>query len=246
MSSPVLQIFGFCFIFFILYHFAPKAREYIFDFYAVIFVCLCLYLVFLSALALSAACGGTSPARVGGSPLRRFAPALPEGEPSLRPWAEENFVVRRSFYHFSLPQTLQRLTQVRLPPPRGGGGTALCAVTERGGSHACGGTNSDRVQRTKQGAVSGAALHFSQGHSCPRGKVAKRKRGWRAAHKGGETERATKKAPVSGRSRVCIIFVKKNNGQPGRVTPGWPAGSGCGCGGPASQGPGRSRRRWAR
>ena len=41
VSSPVLQIFGFCFIFFILYHFAPKAREYIFDFYAVIFVCLC-------------------------------------------------------------------------------------------------------------------------------------------------------------------------------------------------------------
>ena len=30
------------------------------------------------------------------------------------------------------------------------------------GSHACGGTNSDRVQRTKQGAVSGAALRFLQ------------------------------------------------------------------------------------
>ena len=39
-----------------------------------------------------------SPARVGGSPLRRFAPALPEGEPSLRPWTEKNFVVRRTFF----------------------------------------------------------------------------------------------------------------------------------------------------
>ena len=178
MSRPDLQIFGFCFIFFILYHFAPQAREYIFDFYAVNSVCLCLYLVFLSALALSAACGGTSPARVGGSPLRRFAPALPEGEPSLRPWTAENFVVRRSFL-LCLTTNFAKIDAGTLASPRGGGGTALCAVTERGGSHACGDTNSDRVQRTKQGAVSGAALHFSQGHSCPRGKVAKRKRGWR-------------------------------------------------------------------
>ena len=53
----------------------------------------------LSVLALSAACGGTSPARVGGSPLSLAAlagvsPALPRGEPSLRPWTEVNFVVR--------------------------------------------------------------------------------------------------------------------------------------------------------
>ena len=45
----------------------------------------------LSVLALSAACGGTSPARVGGSPLSLAAlagvsTALPQGEPSLRPW----------------------------------------------------------------------------------------------------------------------------------------------------------------
>src|SRR5699024_9259282 len=37
-----------------------------------------------------------SPARVGGSPLRRFAPALPRGEPSVRPWTETNFVVRQT------------------------------------------------------------------------------------------------------------------------------------------------------
>ena len=46
-------------------------------------------------------------------------PALPEGEPSARPWTEENFVVRRSFFGFSLPQTLPRLTQVHLAPPAG-------------------------------------------------------------------------------------------------------------------------------
>ena len=65
-----------------------------------------------------------SPARVGGSPLSLAAlagvsPALPEGEPSVRPWAKENFVVRRSFFSFALPQTLPKLTQVRLPPPAG-------------------------------------------------------------------------------------------------------------------------------
>ena len=43
-------------------------------------------------------------------------------------------------------------------------------------SHACGGTNGDRVQRTKQGAVSGAALRFLQRHSCLKQKSAKRKR----------------------------------------------------------------------
>ena len=53
----------------------------------------------LFVLALSAACGGTSPARVGGSPLSLAAragvsPALPEGEPSLRPLAKGKFVVR--------------------------------------------------------------------------------------------------------------------------------------------------------
>ena len=47
-----------------------------------------------SVFAPSAACGGTSPARVGGSPLSLAAlagvsPALPEGEPSLRPWTEK-------------------------------------------------------------------------------------------------------------------------------------------------------------
>ena len=71
-----------------------------------------------------------SPARVGGSPLSLAAlagvsPALPEGEPSLRPWAKENFVVRRSFFSFSLPQTLPKPTQVRLPPPRGRWHSAL-------------------------------------------------------------------------------------------------------------------------
>ena len=85
-----------------------------------------IYAVFCSpsVFALSAACGGTSPARVGGSPLSLAAlsgvsPALPEGEPSVRPWAKENFVVRRSFYYFALPQTLPKSTQVRLPPPAG-------------------------------------------------------------------------------------------------------------------------------
>ena len=45
---------------------------------------------------LSLASLDSSPARVGASPLRRFAPALPRGEPSIRPWVESNFVVRQT------------------------------------------------------------------------------------------------------------------------------------------------------
>ena len=126
--------------------------------------------------ALVSACKNRSAAPLTAPCFVRWTRSLfvpPEGEPSLRPWTERNFVVRRSFFIFSLPQTLSRLTQVHLPPPAGaveptassgrnreaklaqrstfhkgiharwekwlsarGGGTALCAVTERGASSA--------------------------------------------------------------------------------------------------------------
>ena len=49
----------------------------------------------------------SSPVNVGASPLSLAAlagvsPALPQGEPSLRPWTEENFVVRRTFLRLFL------------------------------------------------------------------------------------------------------------------------------------------------
>ena len=131
-------------------------------------------------------------------PSQALRASSPGGRAKFTPVGRGKLCGKTKFLPLFLTTNFAKIDAGTLASPRGGGGTALCAVTERGGSHACGGTNSDRVQRTKQGAVSGAALHFSQGHSCPRGKVAKRKRGWRAAHKGGETERATKKRPFPG------------------------------------------------
>ena len=72
--------------------------------------------------ALVSACKNRSAAPLTAPCFVRWTRSLfvpPEGEPSSRPWAEENFVVRRTFFSFALPQTLQRLTQVRLPPPAG-------------------------------------------------------------------------------------------------------------------------------
>ena len=79
---------------------------------------------FLFVLALSAACGGTSPARVGGSPLSLAAlagvsPALPEGEPSARPWTEANFVVRRTFLRLRLATDFAAIDAGTLGSPRG-------------------------------------------------------------------------------------------------------------------------------
>ena len=61
-----------------------------------------------------------SPARVGGSPLRRCAPALPEGEPSARPWTEENFVVRRTFLRLCLTTNFAVIDAGTLGSSRGG------------------------------------------------------------------------------------------------------------------------------
>ena len=56
------------------------------------------------------------------------------------------------------------------------------AVPRRKNRLSARGKHSDRVRWTKQGAVFGAALQFSQGRSCgPQGKLAKRKR---TAHRG--------------------------------------------------------------
>ena len=70
---------------------------------------------------------------------------------------------------------------------------------ERGGSPACGGTNSDRVQRTKQGAVSGAALQFLQAPPLVR------RKNWLSARGAGMTERAIARRGglwYNGRSHV--------------------------------------------
>ena len=51
-------------------------------------------------------------------PCGRLA-SSPGGRAKFTPVDRENFVVRRSFFSFALPQTLPKLTQVHLPPPAG-------------------------------------------------------------------------------------------------------------------------------
>ena len=69
----------------------------------------------------------------------------PQGEASASSFSGQKFVVRRSFFELLLTTYLTVYHGLTLGSPRGG-------------------TNSDRVLRTKQGAVSGAALWFLQAH----------------------------------------------------------------------------------
>ena len=87
-------------------------------------------------------------------PCGRLA-SSPGGRAKFTPVDREKLCGKTKFFLLCLITNFAEIDAGTLASPRGGGGTALCAVTERGGSHVYGGTNSDRVQRTKQGAVSG-------------------------------------------------------------------------------------------
>ena len=92
--------------------------------------------------ALVSACKNRSAAPLTAPCFVRWTRSLfvpPEGEPSLRPWAWENFVVRRSFL-LCLTTNFAKIDAGTLASPRGGGGTALCAVTERAKNRPCGAT----------------------------------------------------------------------------------------------------------
>ena len=60
--------------------------------------------------------------------------ALPEGEPSARPWTEANFVVRRTFLRLCLTTNFAAIDAGTLGSPRGGAVMPLCGMTERGAS----------------------------------------------------------------------------------------------------------------
>ena len=132
-------------------------------------------------------------------PCGRLA-SSPGGRAKFTPVDREKLCGKTKFFQLCLTTNFAKTDAGTLASPRGGGGTALCAVTERGGSHACGGTNSDRVQRTKQGAVSGAALRFLQAPTTARRKNRLSARG---AVERSETERAKswRAAPERGLSK---------------------------------------------
>ena len=58
--------------------------------------------------------------------------ALPEGEPSARPWTEANFVVRRTFLRLCLTTNFAAIDAGTLGSPRGG--AVERSETERGAS----------------------------------------------------------------------------------------------------------------
>ena len=60
------------------------------------------------------------------------------------------------------------------------------------------GKHSDRVLRTKQGAVFGAVLQFLQGHSCPQKKLVKHKRTAVCFLRGRDDARSKNRAPQPG------------------------------------------------
>ena len=112
-----------------------------------------------------------------GSPLSLAAlagvsPALPQGEPSLRPWAGRGKPCGKiNFSLLCLTTNFAKIDAGTLASPRGGGGTALCAVTERGGSHACGTAQLRRCLRQKQPKRSrGSGLSFARAQRRPKQK----------------------------------------------------------------------------
>ena len=123
MSSPVLLFFGFCFLFFTSYLLRPF-RAYgagrNFERGSGKF---CIFIRFFSPLCFC--------------PLRRLrrhgCGTLLLLRASLRPRKRQT--AAPAPLRLFLPQAAPQLRS----PARGGGGTALCAVTERGGSHVYGG-----------------------------------------------------------------------------------------------------------
>ena len=72
----------------------------------------------------------SSPVNEGASPLRRFAPALPRGEPSVRPWVQANFMVRQTKKRFLLLYGHSKRSRFWFEAPtgarpQGAGGTSM-------------------------------------------------------------------------------------------------------------------------
>ena len=117
---------------------APKAREYIFHFYASFYVCLCVLSLFFTE------CAGL------GTPLRRFAPAPPQGEPSHHRQQRQSWRSGRGSEKFASPQSFSLFTGVTWLPPWD------CAAEARPAD--------ERVLRTKQPKRSrGSGLLFASG-----------------------------------------------------------------------------------
>ena len=119
----------------------------------------------------------------------RSAQLPPRGEPSVPASISAKFVVRQSCKKVHLTSKFSFTHGRKLGSPRGG-------------------TNSDRVQRTKQGAVSGAALRFLQAPAMARRKNRLSARGAgetpaRAARLRGQQKSARLCGRLEGLYRFC-------------------------------------------
>ena len=73
------------------------------------------------------------------SPPLRASRQLSRRESQVYARGQRKLCGKTKFFQLCLTTNFAKTDAGTLASPRGGGGTALCAVTERGGSHACGG-----------------------------------------------------------------------------------------------------------
>ena len=117
----------------------------------------------------SAGCASAAQSRTRGRlpsqsrrPCGRLA-SSPGGRAKCTPVSKGKLCGKTKFFQLCLTTNFAKTDAGTLASPRGGGGTALCAVTERGGSHACGTAQLRRCLRQKQPKRSrGSGLPFAR------------------------------------------------------------------------------------
>ena len=123
--------------------FAPQAREGILSVGVVNFVYLCSFLLPLCFCPLRRLrrhlprTRGRLPSQ-SRRPCGRLA-SSPGGRAKCTPVGKGKLCGKTKFLLLSLTTNFAKMDAGTLASPRGGGGTALCAVTERGGPHVYGG-----------------------------------------------------------------------------------------------------------
>ena len=146
MSRPDLQIFGFCFLFFTSYLFV--------SFRAGVRGCVLgcgeersLYIYAFSIISafFFPLCSGPLrrlrrhlPRTRGRLPSQALRASSPGGRAKCTPVSKGKLCGKTKFFQLCLTTNFAKTDAGTLASPCGGGGTAPCAVTERGGSHARG------------------------------------------------------------------------------------------------------------
>ena len=159
MSRPDLQIFGFCFLFFILKPCTPFRATGAGRNFERGSGKFCIFIRFFSPLCFCPLrrlrrhlprTRGRLPSQ-SRRPCGRLA-SSPGGRAKCTPVGKGKLCGKTKFLLLCLTTNFAKIDAGTLASPRGGGGTALCAVTERGGSHVHGGAveRSETERTTKK------------------------------------------------------------------------------------------------